>query len=173
MSELAKVKSPGSVTLLDSIGESAALMQENMRDLVWSVNPDNDSFGKVLQRMNQFASEILDGKGMDFQFIYDESISSEKLSMVQRKKIYMFFKEAINNAAKHSKATRVDAGIQLKNGILILTIADNGAGFAASEKNGGNGLANFKRRAHELGGQATIHSVINQGTKVQLSFKIT
>ena len=172
MSELAKKESPGSMTLLDSIGESASLMQENMRDLVWAVNPQNDRFGNILQRMHQFGSEILEAKGISFQFQYNESISTEKLSMDQRKKIYLFFKEAINNAAKYSQADQVNADLQIRNGIVTLSIADNGIGFNASQENHGNGLSNFNRRALELGGNATIHSEINRGTRIQLSFKI-
>ncbi len=172
MSELAKKESPGSMTLLDSIGESANLMVENMRDLVWAVNPKNDRFGNILQRMHQFASEILEAKGIAFQFHYDESISTEKLSMEQRKKIYLFFKEAINNAAKHSRASQVEADMQIKNGTVTLSIADNGVGFVATDKNNGNGLSNFGRRALELGGKTTTHSEPGRGTRIELFFKI-
>ncbi|HEY4966683.1 MAG TPA: histidine kinase [Puia sp.] len=172
MSELAKKKSASSMTLLDSIGETARLTQENMRDLVWAVNPRNDRFGNILQRMQQFASEILEARGITFQFRYDESIAAEKLSMEQRKKIYLFFKEAINNAAKYSKASQVEAVMQIKNGIVILSITDNGVGFIAADKNNGNGLSNFSQRALELGGKTTMHSEPGRGTRIELSFKI-
>src|SRR4030095_14769225 len=42
MNELAKAKSPEALTLLTSIGESTAAIQENMSDIVWTVNPNND-----------------------------------------------------------------------------------------------------------------------------------
>ena len=171
MSELAKDKSPHTMPLLDAIGESAFLIQENMSDLVWAVNPKNDHFENILSRMNQFALRILEAKSVEFHFEYDETVFTDRLSMDQRKKIYMFFKEAINNAAKYSGASLVTATISNKKNFIVLTIQDNGCGFDVNKVNTGNGLANFKRRAEELGGKALIFSERNEGTKIQLSFK--
>jgi ligand-binding sensor domain-containing protein/two-component sensor histidine kinase len=173
MSELAKVKSPDSLSLLNSIGESASAIQENMSDLVWVVNPKNDRFNNMVQRMKQFASEILDAKSIAFHLTCDEDVYDERLSMDQRKKVYLFFKEAINNAAKYSCANQVDVHISSLIDQIILTIEDNGNGFNLSNGNSGNGLANFRRRADELKGIFSIYSAINEGTKIQLSFKIT
>jgi ligand-binding sensor domain-containing protein len=173
MSELAKDNSTGSVSLLNAIGESASAIQENMSDLVWAVNPNNDRFKNIVERMNQFATEILEAKSIAFHFTCDEDIYDERLSMDQRKKVYLFFKEAINNAAKYSGAKCVDVHISSLNSQIILKIADNGHGFNLNEESHGNGLINFKRRADELGGRLSIHSAINEGTTIELSFKIT
>jgi signal transduction histidine kinase/ligand-binding sensor domain-containing protein len=173
MSELAKVNSLDSLSLLNSIGESAAAIQENMSDLVWVVNPKNDHFNNIVQRMKQFSSEILGAKSIAFHLICDEDVYDERLSMDQRKKVYLFFKEAINNAAKYSCAKQVNVHISSLNDQIILTIEDNGNGFNLNNGNSGNGLANFRRRADELKGIFSIHSAINEGTKIQLSFKIT
>jgi len=173
MSELAKVKSSDSLSLLKSIGESASAIQENMSDLVWVVNSKNDHFNNMVQRMKQFSSEILDAKSIAFHLICDEDVYDERLSMDQRKKVYLFFKEAINNAAKYSCAKQVNVHISSLNDQIILTIEDNGNGFNLNNGNSGNGLANFRRRADELKGIFSIHSAINEGTKIQLSFKIT
>jgi len=173
MSELAKEKSPGAMLLLNAIGKSASSIQENMSDLVWAVNPKNDHFKNMVQRMNQFASEILEAKSIAFYFNCDEGIYDERLSMDQRKKVYLFFKEAINNAAKHSEAGRVDVEISNMGNQIILAISDNGRGFNIINDNAGNGLSNLRRRAGELDGQVKIHSEINKGTTIQLTFKIT
>jgi ligand-binding sensor domain-containing protein/two-component sensor histidine kinase len=173
MSELAKDKSPGATILLNAIGESATSIQESMSDLVWAVNPQNDHFKNMMQRMNQFASKILEAKSISFQFNCDEVIYDERLSMDQRKKVYLFFKEAINNAAKHSGAEKVDVGISSMGKQIILTISDNGKGFNIIGDSAGNGLINLRRRAGELRGRVDIHSEINKGTTIQLAFKIT
>ena len=107
MSELAKAKSPEASPLLASIGESTISMQENMSDIVWAIKSENDRFENVLQRMNQFASEILDAKNIALDFTSDASLSTSRLTMKQRKNLYLFFKEAINNAAKHSDAKKI------------------------------------------------------------------
>ncbi|CAN5520433.1 hypothetical protein BH10BAC3_BH10BAC3_07000 [soil metagenome] len=106
MSELAKEKSPEALTPLTAIGESASSIQENMSDIVWTINPKNDRLENVLQRMNQFASEILDVKNIELDFTNDGTFATSKLTMDQRRNFYLFFKEAINNAAKYSDAKK-------------------------------------------------------------------
>jgi len=56
---------------------------------------------------------------------------------------------------------------------INLTIEDNGHGFNLNNCYSGNGLANFRRRADGFKGVFSIHSAINEETKIQLSFKIT
>lgn len=173
MSELAKAKSPDASVLLTSIGESTAAMQENMDDIVWAVKPDNDSFENMLQRMNQFAFDILEAKNIEFHFYADASLSASRLSMQQRKNFYFFFKEVINNAAKHSAAGNVTVRILKKEKQAEMTITDDGTGFDTSQSFNGNGMNTLKKRAKELGGYCSIQSRPGEGTVTTLTFKIT
>lgn len=173
MSELAKAKSPQALTLLASISESSVSLQENMSDIVWAIKSENDSFENVLQRMNQFASEILDAKNIELEFENDTSLSNLRLAMRQRKNIYLFFKEVINNAAKHSSAKRVSVGIFKKEHCLEMIITDDGKGFDINQTFNGNGMSTLKKRAEELNGHFRVQSHLNEGTAVELKFKIT
>jgi signal transduction histidine kinase len=173
MSELAKAKSPEGLPLLASIGESAITIQENMSDIVWAVKSENDRFESVLQRMNQFASEILDAKNIDLDFKSDPSLSASRLTMEQRKNFYLFFKEIINNAAKYSDAKKVSVYISQKGHYAEVNINDNGKGFDSTKIFSGNGMNTLKKRAAELNADFKIASHINEGTAVQLKFKIT
>jgi two-component system sensor histidine kinase UhpB len=172
MSELAKVKSPEASNLLASIGESTISMQENMSDIVWALKSENDRFDNVLQRMNQFASEILEAKNIVLDFISDEDLSTSRLTMKQRKNLYLFFKEAINNAAKHSDARKISVHIFQKDHQVEMIIKDDGKGFNTSQTFQGNGMSTLKKRMEELGGYFNIQSQINEGTIVELKFKI-
>jgi two-component system sensor histidine kinase UhpB len=173
MNELAKEKSPEALTLLSSIGESTSAIQENMSDIVWTVNPKNDHFENVLQRMHLFATEILDAKNIQLELNNDASLNNAKLTMKQRKNLYLFFKEAINNAAKHSGAKKINVNIIKKEQSIEMHISDNGSGFNTSEIFNGNGMNSLKKRADELNGMYNINSQANKGTTVQLKFKIT
>jgi len=86
-----------------------------MSDIIWTVKPGNDRFENILQRMNEFASEILEAKNIAFDFMSDASLPASRLNMEQRKNFYLFFKEVINNAAKHSDATKVSVNISQKD----------------------------------------------------------
>lgn len=173
MNELAKAKLPEALGLLTSIGESTISIQENMGDIVWAIKSENDSFGNTLQRMNQFASEILDAKNIVLDFTSDEALSTFRLTMKQRKNLYLFFKEAINNAAKHSDAKKISVHIFQKDHHIQMIIRDNGKGFDTSQTFHGNGMSTLKKRVDELGGYFNIQSQINKGTVIELKFKIT
>ncbi len=173
LSELAKEKSPEAISLLDSIGENTLSMQENMSDIVWSLNAKNDRFENVLHRMNQFASEIFEAKNIELDFTSDPSLLTSRLTMKQRKNLYLFFKEAINNAAKHSDAKKISVHIFQKDHHVEMIIKDDGKGFDTSQTFHGNGMSTLKKRIEELSGYFKIHSQINEGTVVELKFKIT
>lgn len=173
MSELAKAKSPESLSLLTSIGESTTTVQENMSDIVWTIKAGNDHFENILQRMTGFASEILESKNIGLDFSCDTALSSSKLTMEQRKNFYLFFKEAINNAAKHSAAQNVFVSISQKDHHIKMVIKDDGNGFNKTNEFNGNGMSSLKKRAAELKAKFDIMSCINEGTEVNLNFKIT
>jgi two-component system sensor histidine kinase UhpB len=172
MNELAKAKSPEALPLLTSIGESTSAIQENMSDLVWTVNPNNDHFENVLQRMHLFATEISDAKNMELEFKTDASLNASRLTMKQRKNLYLFFIEAINNAAKHSGAKKIIINFSKKDHHIELNITDDGNGFNTSATFNGNGMNSLKKRADELNAKYNITSITNEGTAVQLKFRI-
>ncbi len=173
MSELAKTRSPEASSLLASIEESTLVMQENMSDIVWAVNPKNDRLENVVQRMNQFATEILEAKNIELDFTSDTSLSAPKITMEQRKNFYLFFKEAINNAAKYSEAKKVTVNIAQKDRHVEMNISDNGKGFDTAKILNGNGMSTLKRRSMELNAYFNIQSMLQEGTIVELKFKIT
>lgn len=173
LSELAKKKSPEAASLLDSIGESTISIQENMSDIVWSLNDKNERFENVLHRMNQFASEIFEAKNIELHFTSDTFLSHSRLTMKQRKNFYLFFKEVINNAAKYSDAKKVAVNISKKNQHVELNICDNGKGFDVTKIYSGNGMNTLKKRGEELNGNVNIQSNPNEGTTILLTFKIS
>ena len=172
MNELAKAKSPEAIPLLTSIGEYTAAMQENMSDIVWTVNPKNDHFKSLLDRMSLFATEILDAKNIQFDFNSDPLLNTARISMKQRKSLYLFFKETINNSAKHSRANKIVVNIRKRDQCIEININDDGDGFDTTAIYHGNGMNSLKRRAEDLSATYSVESQANKGTSVQLKFKI-
>lgn len=172
INELAKIRSPEALPLLTAIGENTAAIQENMSDIIWTVNPNNDHFENIVLRMNLFAAEIVDAQKIQLSFNSDESLNEARLTMRQRKNIYLFFKEAINNAAKYSGAGTIDVNITRKDHHIELSISDDGKGFDLSSTPCGNGLNSLKKRAEELQAKYHIHSQPGIGTTIRLKFRI-
>jgi len=84
----------------------------------------------------------------------------------------MFFREAVHNCARHSKATEVTVSALIVDGILQLSIVDNGCGFDVSQMHAGWGVASMKKRAEELSGKLELLSEPGRGTSVVLNVRL-
>jgi two-component system sensor histidine kinase UhpB len=174
ISKLAIQENPnGSSIHFRRIAEQSSLMMENMTDMVWSINPVNDSLDKVVVKMKVFTSEILEPKNISYHFSGDESLKGISMDAEKRKNLFLIFKEAINNAAKYSGATNVEITLQQTGKKLKMTVADNGNGFDEHNVKRGNGLGNMHARAKELSAQFTLTSILDRGTHIELEMPTT
>jgi ligand-binding sensor domain-containing protein len=155
--------------LLAKMGHSSRNMIDTMNDIVWAINPDNDNFMSTLLRMQYFAGELLSGKNILLQFIAEENVKFKRLSIRERKNLYLIFKEAINNIYKYSDCKTVNVTISVREQNILMIITDDGKGFDATGKtNTGNGLANMFLRAKEISASVTIQSWLTKGTRIEL-----
>ncbi len=170
-SEVARKDSNQRDEALEMIGESSRQVIEVMSDIVWSINPKNDSFEKIIFRMKSLSYNLLNAKKIDFIFKSDEQLNKKKISMQDRRNVYLIFKEAINNLVKYSEATRVSINTTCSDHSIKMRIQDNGIGFDSTQPSSGNGLNNMKKRAAEMNAQLTIDTAPNHGTIIELNLK--
>ena len=142
-----------------------------MGDIVWMIKPGESEGSNLKQRMERFAYEICSSRNIEVLLELDE-LEKVKLTMEQRKNLYLIFKEALNNAVKYSGAEKIEIKVNARNKQIMLLVKDYGKGFAAETISKGNGLDNMKNRAKELNGKLGIDSVSGTGTTVQLSFAV-
>lgn len=173
ISQLASQEKNGNASHFQRIAEQSSHMMESMSDIVWSINPNNDSLAQVMSKMKEFASEILDPLDVTYTFTGEETLTALTLDVGQRKNLYLIFKEAINNAAKYSAATAITIAFLKKDNLLLLTLTDNGKGFDLAAASSGNGLRNMNERARTLGGELLMNAAAGKGTEVVLSLPIT
>jgi ligand-binding sensor domain-containing protein/two-component sensor histidine kinase len=159
-------------SLLEKMGSASRNMIDTMNDIVWAVNPKNDYFENVLQRMQYFAGELLSGKNILLRFEVDANIKNIKLPMAKRKDFYLIFKEAINNTYKYADCKTVRVSIALEAQNIVMRIADDGVGFEENKSMGGNGLKNMETRAKEISAQLNITSSAMKGTEVELRMPV-
>jgi signal transduction histidine kinase len=139
---------PELANILDKVRAISEETNHNLRDTVWTINPENDSFQKMMDRMSAFAYQILPAQEIELTFENTvDATKPFKISMEQRRNIYLMFKEAVNNIARHSEATKAVIKISREKEGILLHIEDNGKGFSISDNYEGNGLKNFRRRA--------------------------
>jgi two-component system, NarL family, sensor histidine kinase UhpB len=171
-SQMAQAQSKEVIPALETIGESSRKMLDAMADIVWTINPENDQFEKIIMRMRSFAYELLGAKHIDFEFEADDDVTEIKLPMEARKNLYLIFKEATNNMAKYADATKATFAIKSEKDKLTMMIRDNGKGFDTNTSSSGNGLKNMKRRALEIGAQLLVDSRPGSGTTIKVELAV-
>ncbi len=166
LSEVAK-RDNGNENLLTSIADIARESVASMNDIVWAIAPEHDSLLDLTRRMRQHAEEIFALRDIDLEFYVPTTDTELKLNVGVRRDVLLIFKEAVNNAARHSDCTKVAIDFRVDKSILFLRINDNGKGFTADPENDGQGLRSMTRRAKALGGNLTIESKAENGTLVK------
>ncbi|MBL7781960.1 MAG: hypothetical protein JNM22_12135 [Saprospiraceae bacterium] len=171
-SGLRQVTLEGDQAWLSGIGEKARTAMLSMGDIVWAVNPQNDSMDKVVERMIRFAVEMLEPAQITPVFEIESSIYDLKMHMEQRTDFYLFFKESVTNVAKHSKATCVRCSMKKEGGFLHFVLEDNGKGLHEQTQGslGGNGWRNMQARAKAL--QAILVRKNGEDGGCEISLKI-
>lgn len=180
-SEVAKRRSAASEggrnAMLDRISDSTSRMVESMNDIVWAVNSGNDELLLVVQRMQEFAGRVAEAGGFELDLSFEGIDEAQELDMVQRKNLYLIFKEAVNNAAKYSGCRNLIVRVAQVGRDVVLRVADDGRGWdqasgsVGSAGGGGNGIRNMHARAREMGGELVVRSAPGQGTTVELRFR--
>jgi signal transduction histidine kinase len=157
--------------VIDKISTASARLTAEMSDIIWAINPKNDSLQKVLERMEAYARPLMLAKDIRFSFAYDKGIAALLLNAEYRKNIYLVFKEAINNALKYAGCAEITVNIRLQNQELLMRIKDDGVGFSSNDDSqtlSGNGLKNMRARAAAMNGHLQIGSQPGAGTTLLL-----
>jgi signal transduction histidine kinase len=165
---------------LEQISEVSNELVEAMSDIVWAIDPRKDNFHDVLQRMRRFAADIFTAKGIKFRFDAPEFDERVQFGADVRRELFVIYKEAVNNIARHSGANQASIRIYIVGESLSLEISDNGHGFDVEGLNsstfspgmGGNGLANIRKRAAGLGADLKIESS-EHGTHISLTLAVS
>jgi len=161
-----------SVTLVDRIMEDVRQISSSLDDIVWNISPKNDELSSLIARMTRYASELFEAKQIDFKINVPDRLNDIKLSMEQRRNVYLIFKESVNNLVKYSRCTQALISIRMDRRDVFLTIEDNGIGFDPDTPTDRNGIRNLRERSVSLKGVIDIQSVKGGGTVIRLQFPI-
>jgi len=143
---------------------------EAVRDTVWSVNPEHDSTTALVRRLRS-AARLLAGERLTRFEV--RGAEDRPLAMEFRRQLYLFAKEALHNAVRHSGAAAIEVELAFADQALRLRVRDDGNGFSpASARGRGQGLATLERRAAALGGKFAIRSSPGKGTSIELDLPL-
>lgn len=155
---------------------SSSEMTQALDEIVWAVNPVNDTLDKLVSFVCESAQAVLGSAGIRCRLDMPDQIPEMDVNSQVRHQVCMALKECLSNVVKHARAREVTIRIGLKDRLLDMTVEDDGAGFdpAVLPNRTGthDGLINMRHRLAEINGICEIRSAPGQGTRVLLYVRI-
>jgi signal transduction histidine kinase len=154
------------------ITETADELIRNLGEIVWTINPENDSLENMVAFIRIYLSRLADETSectLDFVMPSPESVPDRVVNPQIKRNVLLILKEALNNAMKHAQASAMNVSLAITDNKIHITVSDNGIGFGDEAfRSSGNGLKNMKKRAEAIGGELLFHSD-SSGTTVALN----
>jgi signal transduction histidine kinase/ligand-binding sensor domain-containing protein len=156
---------------VQSISKVSVKTVRSLDEIVWAVNPRNDTLRSLTEYLTQFAREILEDSKVNCRFQIADNLPDAPLPPELRHSLYLVVREAMTNALKYSLATQISLGVKTEGRQLEIFLQDNGVGFnpatvQACKKR--NGLENMRQRIEALGGKFFIETQLGRGTIIRL-----
>lgn len=157
--------------IIQKIKTNVNELYNGTKDILWSLNPKNDTLEELLTHIKEFGCEMFDDTKSSFEVETFVNDTTKRLPLEVSRNILMIFKEAINNTLKYAKSDKIIFSAKMNNNILEVELKDNGLGFDTSAAKNGQGMNNMQVRARRIKGNLNIMST-NAGTTVALSVKL-
>ncbi|MCW1886404.1 histidine kinase [Luteolibacter flavescens] len=158
--------------LTNDLGEVETIARESslaMRDIVWLLERRQDTIGDLVQRMRDCAARLL--RDVEYSLVCRSSKTTAKLTLDAKRHLFLFYKEALHNIVKHSKATTVIVRLYDVRDRLVMEVVDNGVGLPRGQNDQMAAVKKIHDRARVLEGTLQVESEPGKGTTLRLSVK--
>jgi signal transduction histidine kinase/ligand-binding sensor domain-containing protein len=154
---------------LGNISIAARKLVESMSEIIWALNPQNDSLENLLSYMREQMQQHFEPFELKLTINFPDEVGPVKLTNEQRRNLYLVTKEALNNVMKHSGAKKVQLTFSPEPEGLNFEVHDDGTGMPEKlTRATGNGLKNMRKRMEDIGGRIEWVN-LNKGLKVVYS----
>lgn len=167
---------------INSIAQTSRELLKTMDEIVWVVNPRNDTLENLASYLAHYTVEYFQNTSVESEVRLPKEVPHYPLSSEARHNLFLAFEEALNNVLKHSAATRVRVEMNTDSREFELKVVDNGKGFGSvspsvgsdqSRGRGGNGLRNMRQRMIAIGGECQVRSRPSEGTVVTMRIPLS
>jgi signal transduction histidine kinase len=156
---------------LGLIAKAVRSVSVTLDEIVWALNPSNDTLEQLAGYIAEFATEYLQATGIELDTGFSIKDGETRVTSNTRHQVVLAVKEVLNNIVKHSGAGEVTLKIAADASGVKISIADDGKGFdSATVSAFGNGVRNIQQRLSSIGGSANFSSQLGCGT--QISFDV-
>jgi signal transduction histidine kinase len=151
------------------LAERARGAARALDEVVWAVNSRRDTVRDFATHLCKFAETFLAATPIRCRLDVPTPLPELPFDLPVRRGLFLAVKEALNNAVKHSDATRLLLHLRVEDNQVMVSVEDNGRGFAWEQlKPERNGLNNMNERLRDLGGK--FHLVSKPGTGCRVEF---
>jgi signal transduction histidine kinase/ligand-binding sensor domain-containing protein len=167
---------------MQAIAQTSRELLQTMDEIVWVVNPRNDTLENLVTYLSHYAIEYFQNTSVECDLRLPQEVPHYPLSSEVRHNLFLTFEEALNNVLKHSGASKVQVEMKASAIQFEVQIADNGHGFKVPSasapverptgKRGGNGLKNMQQRLADIGGECLIVSQPGTGTTITVRIRL-
>jgi signal transduction histidine kinase len=156
-----------------SIAATTNRLQASLREIIWMARPESQTLEGLLSRACEQAESLAHPSGIACSFDIPDDLPALSLGPDRSQNLDLAIKEALNNAVKHSDATKLQIIARVAESIVSIVIKDDGKGFnpaAARSSNHGLGLVTMQERLEKIGGRFEI--VSNHGTIIRFEIPL-
>jgi signal transduction histidine kinase len=152
---------------VEQIGRTARAAVRDMDEIVWAVNPKNDTVENLASYLCHFAREHFEFAPNRLHLDVPASLPSHALSAEARHNLFLAVKEALNNTLKHAQAKDVWLRLRVEEARLEISVEDNGRGLPATAADSTrSGMANLRSRSAQVGAEFELASRPGEGTRI-------
>ncbi len=149
---------------LERMSDESRKISYNISEIVWALNPQNDTFDNLWAYIRNYAFDYLEDSNINCQIHFPDDIPNTTVSSELRRNVFLILKESLNNIVKYSKATEVKITLLIYSNYFSFQIKDNGKGLSEGCLTNGNGIRNMEKRSMDIRGYFSINSSGNTGT---------
>ncbi|HWD18809.1 MAG TPA: two-component regulator propeller domain-containing protein [Verrucomicrobiae bacterium] len=153
------------------IVNSARHTVQSLDEIVWAVDPENDTLEGLINYITHYADEFFENTAVSCRLEMPVQAPPWPLPAEVRHDLFLVVKEAFNNIVRHSGASAAQVKLDCAGDELEISIDDNGHGFNLDAR-GGNGLSNMRQRIARMGGQFQCASAPGQGTQLRMLVRL-
>jgi signal transduction histidine kinase len=159
----------GAQKSMHQLAESTRQAVASLDEVVWAVNPKNDTLPSLAGYLEQCATGYLGAVEIACRLDAPFDWPPIEIRAQVRHNLVLAFREALQNVLKHAGATEVMLQLRLDGSDFIVKLADNGRGLPDEPGGAGkDGLENMSARLAAIGGQCEVRTGAAGGTEVEM-----
>ncbi|HOJ04618.1 MAG TPA: two-component regulator propeller domain-containing protein [Bacteroidota bacterium] len=158
---------------MERVGRISRELVEGMSDVVWSIDPRNDSMARLIDRIRVYALDVCESRDIAFHLEVSDAFRHMHTSSDRSRCLLLVCKEAINNAVRHSRARTISLHLSIDTELLRVRISDDGVGFDEAGLSRINGLTNMRNRVEKAAGTLALDSAPGNGTRITVELPRT